>query len=145
MPVRPVWKIYIELAEDVMERSIHIDMAWCRRIWTLATRAHLVSVTGVYYSVLGGAFCSLGKDNKQYAYKASVLAIEQIKLAKKLKDPILECKCWLYFAEDLIQLGRLDRAENIIIRQKPFISSMNDFILSSMFEAVQEKLELGKK
>lgn len=54
------------------------------------------------------------------------MAIEQIKLAKKLKDPILECKCWLYFAEDLIQLGGVDKAEEIITRQKPFVERNGD-------------------
>lgn len=60
------------------------------------------------------------------AYKAGVLAIEQIKLAKKLKDPILECKCWLYFAEDLIQLGHLTKVDKIIMRQKEFILAIHD-------------------
>ncbi|OBZ89477.1 hypothetical protein A0J61_02484 [Choanephora cucurbitarum] len=62
-----VYRIYIELAEDYIPRSSRLNMTWYRRIWTLATRAHLISFTGVYYSVLGGAFCSLGKDNRQYA------------------------------------------------------------------------------
>ncbi|KAI8076505.1 uncharacterized protein B0P05DRAFT_588156 [Gilbertella persicaria] len=119
--------LYIMLdTAHYVSRSMRVYMPWCKRIWTLVTRAHRMAVTGVYYSVLGGAFCSLGKNNKDYAYKASILAIEQIKLAKKLKDPILECKCWLYFAEDLIQLGQLDKAEKMISHQQSFILSMQD-------------------
>jgi hypothetical protein len=39
-------------------------------------------------------------------------------LAKKLQDPVLECKCWIYYAEGLIQLGKLKKAALIIERQK---------------------------
>lgn len=134
-------------ADNYIQRSFTVNMSWCRRMWSLASRAHMISVTGVYYSVLGGAYCSLGKSNSKYvsfcilfikyinktikyikkqAYKAGALAIEQIKLAKKLKDPILECKCWLYFAEDVIQLGGVDKAEDIITRQKPFVERNGD-------------------
>lgn len=60
------------------------------------------------------------------------MAIEQIKLAKKLKDPILECKCWLYFAEDVIQLGNVNKAEKIITRQKSFIERNGDAMVMYM-------------
>jgi hypothetical protein len=49
-----------------VQRSIRINMSWCRRMWSLASRAHMIAVTGVYYSVLGGAYCSLGKSNTKY-------------------------------------------------------------------------------
>lgn len=60
------------------------------------------------------------------AYKAGILAVEQIKLAQRLKDPILECKCWLYFAEDLIQLGKLKTAKKIIKLQRKFVQSLQE-------------------
>ena len=47
-------------------RSIRINMDWCRRMWSLSCREHMIAVTGVYYSVLGGAYCSLGKSNSKY-------------------------------------------------------------------------------
>ncbi|KAI9473631.1 MAG: hypothetical protein EXX96DRAFT_312411 [Benjaminiella poitrasii] len=131
--------------KDYIPRSMIIDKAWCSRMWAIASRAHLLAVTGVYFSVLGGAFCSLGKSNTKYAYKAGVLAIEQIKLARKLKDPILECKCWLYFAEDLMQLKDFDKAEKIIIRQREFISTIGDSILENMLESVISKMNVAMK
>ncbi|PHZ16033.1 uncharacterized protein RHIMIDRAFT_56225 [Rhizopus microsporus ATCC 52813] len=110
--------------------STRLNMAWSRRMWTLASEADRIAFTGVYYSVLGGAYCSLGKQNTQYAYKASELAVRQIQLARKLKDPILECKCWLYFAEDLIQLKRFKKAQKVITRQKQFIELMQSNVVS---------------
>jgi hypothetical protein len=68
------------------------------------------------------------------------LAIEQIKLAQRLKDPILECKCWLYYAEDLIQLSRFKTAKYIITRQAKFVESMNESTVSihQFFVSVQD-------
>ncbi|KAL4212085.1 actin protein 5 [Rhizopus microsporus] len=120
--------------------STRLNMAWSRRMWTLASEADRIAFTGVYYSVLGGAYCSLGKQNARYAYKASELAIRQIQLARKLKDPILECKCWLYFAEDLIQLKRFKKAQKIITYQKRFIELMQNDVLSSMLDSVTVKM-----
>ena len=99
-------------------------------MWALASRANLISFTSVYYSVLGGAYSSLSKANAHYAYKAGSLAIHQIKFAQWLKDPILESKCWLYYAEDLIQLHRFKRVDKIIARQLAFAQQLNDSIVS---------------
>ncbi|KAK4511097.1 uncharacterized protein ATC70_012308 [Mucor velutinosus] len=139
----PVTLFVLLDADSYVQRSCTVNMSWCRRMWSLASRAHMISVTSVYYSVLGGAYCSLGKSNSKYAYKAGALAIEQIKLAKKLKDPILECKCWLYFAEDVIQLGEVEKAETIITRQKGFVEQNGDAVLKSMLEAVEGKLDVA--
>ncbi|KAL7320539.1 hypothetical protein PS15m_000419 [Mucor circinelloides] len=140
---KPVTFFVLLDTDSYVRRSFTVNMSWCRRLWSLASRAHMISVTGVYYSVLGGAYCSLGKSNSKYAYKAGALAIEQIKLAKKLKDPILECKCWLYFAEDVIQLGEVQKAETIITRQRSFIEQNGDAMLKSMLDAVQGKLDIA--
>ncbi|KAG2207899.1 hypothetical protein INT47_010883 [Mucor saturninus] len=135
--------LIILLDKRYIIRSAVVNMSWCRRMWSIASRAHMIAITGVYYSVLGGAYCSLGKSNTKYAYKAGALAIEQIKLAKRLKDPVLECKCWLYFAEDLIQLGNIQKAHKIIQRQLEFVDSIHDPALSSMLESVISKLDVA--
>lgn len=54
------------------------------------------------------------------ALKAGSLAIRQIQLAKKLNDTVQECKCWLYYAEDLIHLGKLAKARRILEKQYRF-------------------------
>ncbi|KAI9362689.1 hypothetical protein BD770DRAFT_381586 [Pilaira anomala] len=118
-------------------------MSWCKRLWSISSRAHFIAITGVYFSVLGGAYCSLGKSNTKYAYKAGALAIEQIKLAQRLKDSVLECKCWLYYAEDLIQIGKLKKANKIISRQAKFVESIHDPALTSMLDAVLEKVDVA--
>lgn len=59
--------LYVVLnPRNYVSRSVTINMNWCKRLWSLETRAHMISVTGVYYSVLGGAYCSLGKSNTKY-------------------------------------------------------------------------------
>lgn len=142
---RKVEAIFIVLdRSDWIKRSLILDMSWCRRMWSVFSKAHLIAVTSTYYSVLGGAYCSLGKSNTKYvswrsideshallifdsqSYKAGLLAMEQIKLAQRLKDPILECKCWLYYAEDLIQLGKLKEAQRIITLQRKFVDSLQE-------------------
>lgn len=52
--------------EQYVSRSVKINLKWCKRLWSLQARAHMISFAGVYYSVLGGAFCSLGKSNSKY-------------------------------------------------------------------------------
>lgn len=37
---------------------------------------------------------------------------------------MLECKCWIYYAEGLIQLGKLKKAALIIERQKNMVMDM---------------------
>ncbi|CAG8713884.1 217_t:CDS:2, partial [Racocetra fulgida] len=55
---------------------------------------------------------------------AKKFAINQIKLAKKLQDPELECKCWIYYSEGLIQLGKFKKAKMIIEQQKTFVTNV---------------------
>lgn len=58
--------LFILLDKDYIAKSAVVNMSWCRRMWSIASRAHMIAVTGVYYSVLGGAYCSLGKSNTKY-------------------------------------------------------------------------------
>ncbi|KAG2223269.1 hypothetical protein INT45_006995, partial [Circinella minor] len=132
--------IHIGLKNNYIQRSCQLpNLSWARRMWALASRANLISFTSVYYSVLGGAYSSLSKANAHYAYKAGSLAIHQIKFAQWLKDPILESKCWLYYAEDLIQLHRFKRVDKIIAHQLAFAQQLNDPILLKMCESVQTR------
>lgn len=93
----------------------------------------MISFTGTYYAVLGGAYSSLSKADAKYAHKAGNLALQQIKLAQWLKNPVVETKCWLYYAEDLIQLHQFNRARKIIRKQLRFATQMQDKIVSSFF------------
>ncbi|CDH50132.1 predicted protein [Lichtheimia corymbifera JMRC:FSU:9682] len=141
-PTKTPFAIVIDMAlsDEYLYRGCRLsNLSWSRRMWAVASRADLLAFTSVFYSVLGGAYSSLSKANANYAYKAGSLAFQQIKLAQWLKDPILESKCWLYFAEDLIQLGRFRRADKIIARQWRFAHALNDRILLTMCESVQAK------
>ncbi|KAI9027580.1 hypothetical protein CLU79DRAFT_584652 [Phycomyces nitens] len=144
LPGAPI-ELWVELdIKSYMERMNRIpSMSWARMMWTIASRADIVAFTGVYFSVLGGAYSSLGKTNKFFAHKAKALALRQIKLAQWLKDPILECKCWLYYAEDLLQLGKFKRATAIIKRQTAYADLLNDGILLNMCQSVYAKREMA--
>ncbi|EXX73620.1 hypothetical protein RirG_058720 [Rhizophagus irregularis DAOM 197198w] len=100
-----------------------------------------------FFSVLGGAYSALGRYKKEHAEKAKHLARNQIVLAKKLQDPVLECKCWIYYAEGLIQLGKLKKAALIIERQKNMVMDMlkGDDTLLSMCENAKLKLMVNSK
>lgn len=112
-----------------------------KRLWSSWIRDGIMQFTGLYFAVLGGAYSSLAKANSRYvsscsctglffysailriivgiwqAKKAGSLAKRQIRLAQLVNDPVQECKCWLYYAEDLIHLGKLDRAKRILKAQ----------------------------
>ncbi|KAI8143641.1 hypothetical protein BJV82DRAFT_611233 [Fennellomyces sp. T-0311] len=142
----PVATNYSFIAIDILLKDNYIwrscrlpNMSWARRMWGLASRASMISFTSMYYSVLGGAYSSLSKANANYAYKAGSLAIQQIKFAQWLRDPILESKCWLYYAEDLIQLHKFKRADKIVARQLEFAEQIGDPILLKMCDSVLAK------
>lgn len=63
---QPIDILFLVLVKDYITRSIRINMSWCRKMWSISSRAHYIAVTGVYFSVLGGAYCSLGKSNTKY-------------------------------------------------------------------------------
>lgn len=70
---RKVEAIFVVLdTSESIKKSTTIDMSWCRRMWSIFSKAHLVAITSVYYSVLGGAYCSLGKSNSKYVSWKSV-------------------------------------------------------------------------
>ncbi|CAO3702536.1 unnamed protein product [Rhizopus stolonifer] len=119
----------ILLQPDYLSRSFRINWNESRQWWNLASQSDKTAFVSVYYSVLGGAYCSLGKQNSRYAYRAGELALKQIRLAQDLKDPLLESKCWLYFAEDLIQLKRFKSVEKILSFQRSFVEKMQDSVV----------------
>ncbi|ORX45329.1 hypothetical protein DM01DRAFT_1340139 [Hesseltinella vesiculosa] len=107
--------------------------------WKVSAKEDLVAFYSVYYSVLGGAYSSLGKTNAKYAVKAGSLAQRQIQMAQWLQDPILECKCWLYYAEDMIMQGRLDQAQQILVKQQLIANKHHNTTLQSMTSFVRKK------
>ncbi|CAG8507530.1 3145_t:CDS:2 [Paraglomus occultum] len=120
------------------------ELAWSKRIYTLFVHQRILELQSTFFSVLGGAYSGLGRYSKQHADKARRLALRQIRTAQRLKDPILETKCWIYYAEGLIQLGKLNKAQKIIALQKE-ICSRNLMLLQEdtvlkMCENAQMKL-----
>jgi hypothetical protein len=125
-------------------------------LWKSWARDEMMQFTGIYFAVLGGAYSSLAKANSRYvscitashrgigsqlqklnfnslapqALKAGSLAIHQIKLAQLLNDTVQECKCWLYYAEDLIHLGKLAKARRILRKQYQFAKDSQNGLVS---------------
>jgi hypothetical protein len=80
----------------------------------LYAQQSIITFTGVYYSVLGGAHSTLGRTDRRHAYQAGQLAKRQIILARRLGYPSLECRCLAYYAEFYIQIKRYRRAAQLI-------------------------------
>jgi hypothetical protein len=70
------------------------------------------------------------------------LAKRQIRLAQLVNDPIQECKCWLYYAEDLIHLRKLRKAEKILEAQLDYVSDLQNSVvrLLSLTHHVNEQM-----
>ncbi|RUS32456.1 hypothetical protein BC938DRAFT_475350 [Jimgerdemannia flammicorona] len=114
------------------------------RLYTLAALQIRYGFTGTYIAVLGGAYSALGKYKEKYARKAGELALQQIKLAQLMRDPVQESKCWLYYAEDCIGVGMLKTAVRIIRKQRTFAKKTHDETLIKMCESTRGKLEAAR-
>ncbi|RUP50536.1 hypothetical protein BC936DRAFT_138691 [Jimgerdemannia flammicorona] len=114
------------------------------RLYTLAALQTRYGFTGTYIAVLGGAYSALGKYKEKYARKAGELALQQIKLAQLMRDPVQESKCWLYYAEDCIGVGMLKTAVRIIRKQRTFAKKTHDETLIKMCESTRGKLEAAR-
>ncbi|KAI8581796.1 hypothetical protein K450DRAFT_231213 [Umbelopsis ramanniana AG] len=113
--------ITLTVNSNYMQDSFTLgDIRCMKSLWRSWVRDGMMHFTGLYFAVLGGAYSSLAKANSRYALKAGSLAIRQIQLAQKLNDTVQECKCWLYYAEDLIHLGKLAKARRILRKQYRF-------------------------
>lgn len=62
-----------------------------------------------------------------------MLAKRQIRLAQLVNDPIQECKCWLYYAEDLIHMRKLRKAEKILEDQLAYVSDQQSSVVRLVF------------
>ncbi|CAO3591145.1 unnamed protein product [Absidia cylindrospora] len=108
--------------------------------WRVAVKEDMMAFASVYFSVLGGAYSSLGKSNQKYAFKAGALAKRQIKLARWHQDAELECKCWLYYAEDMVMQGRFRKAARILANQRLVANRLQNNMLTTMCDFVLLKL-----
>ncbi|KAL5962008.1 hypothetical protein TSMEX_010321 [Taenia solium] len=67
-----------------------------------------------WLSTLGGGFSSLGDKFKDAAEIAGEISLRQMYLALSMKIPVFQARCRLFFAQSLMQRGRLKAAELII-------------------------------
>ncbi|KAH8549141.1 hypothetical protein BGW37DRAFT_121809 [Umbelopsis sp. PMI_123] len=139
-------KVTLTVPPDFIQRSFLIgDIRCMQSLWKSWARDEMMQFTGIYFAVLGGAYSSLAKANSRYALKAGSLAIHQIKLAQLLNDTVQECKCWLYYAEDLIHLGKLAKARRILRKQYQFAKDSQNGLLQKMCQSVHHKLEVKEQ
>ncbi|KAH9286774.1 Uncharacterized protein ECG_01556 [Echinococcus granulosus] len=67
-----------------------------------------------WLSTLGGGFSSLGDKFEDAAEIAGEISLRQMYLALSMKIPVFQARCRLFFAQSLMQRGRLKAAELII-------------------------------
>jgi hypothetical protein len=114
---------------DSMKLSIGPDLNWSKKLMYLFCFKRYIEFCSVYYSVIGGAFSSLGKKSILNARKAGILAKRQIAIAKSVDDSVSESRCWIYYAESLIQQNRFSKAKKIIDTQSKFAVNSKDSIV----------------
>jgi hypothetical protein len=123
------------------------------RVWTSWARDGVMQFTGLYFAVLGGAYSSLAKANSHYVsvvpvrldhirIEMIVLTMHRLEKQQLVNDPIQECKCWLYYAEDLIHLRKLRKAEKILEAQLDYVSDLQNSVvrLLSLTHHVNEQM-----
>ncbi len=70
-----------------------------------------------WLSTLGGAYSNLGDHSEEFAVKAGVNAVKQMKIALEFNregDPSVLHRCWLFVAMSLMQQKRLKKSKTII-------------------------------
>ncbi|VDM35221.1 unnamed protein product [Hydatigera taeniaeformis] len=67
-----------------------------------------------WLSTLGGGFSCLGEKFEDAAEIAGEISLRQMYLAISMKIPVFQARCRLFFAQSLMQRGRLKAAELII-------------------------------
>ncbi|KAJ2961111.1 hypothetical protein NQZ79_g3620 [Umbelopsis isabellina] len=137
-------RIVLTVKDGYVSRSFRLGDSRCmERVWSSWARDGVMQFTGLYFAVLGGAYSSLAKANSQYARKAGILAKRQIRLAQLVNDPIQECKCWLYYAEDLIHMRKLRKAEKILENQRTYVSDQQNSVGGVGKSSVTTQLSLA--
>ncbi|VDD81327.1 unnamed protein product [Mesocestoides corti] len=67
-----------------------------------------------WLSTLGGGFSSLGEKFEDAAEIAGEISLRQMYLALSMKIPVFQARCRLFYAQSLMQRGRLKAAISII-------------------------------
>ncbi|XP_076344866.1 uncharacterized protein F58A4.6 isoform X2 [Tachypleus tridentatus] len=97
-----------------------------------------------WLSTLGGAYSALGDQFQYCAIEAGRISMQQLKVALRLGEPLLICRCRIFIAMSLLQLGYLKDTKHIIWSQYKFAKSaygQKDFRLSNMCKAVWAHLK----
>lgn len=88
-------------------------IAWCMTHPKIVERIQLEYMVSSL-STLGGAHSAMGEFYEQHSIKAGVVSVQQYAVALKMNNPILKARCKIYFAQSLMQRGRLKQAAKII-------------------------------
>ncbi|OXA52968.1 uncharacterized protein LOC110851199 [Folsomia candida] len=77
-----------------------------------------------WLSTLGGAFSALGDLSINYAQEAAEVSYKQMKIAWRMRDPLIEARCRLYIAISLLQRGALRTAKHMVQNEYRYALSL---------------------
>ncbi|XP_076344863.1 uncharacterized protein LOC143244314 isoform X1 [Tachypleus tridentatus] len=121
-----------------------MDKIWNYKIRILVAEQAVMENAMAWLSTLGGAYSALGDQFQYCAIEAGRISMQQLKVALRLGEPLLICRCRIFIAMSLLQLGYLKDTKHIIWSQYKFAKSaygQKDFRLSNMCKAVWAHLK----
>ncbi|KAL3857925.1 hypothetical protein ACJMK2_012550 [Sinanodonta woodiana] len=127
----------------VKEPKLHLSLGWCKRIECLVQKRVYMEEIMAWLSTLGGAFSSMGDYFDHFAEKAGKISMRQLKVAIEMGNPILASICRLFYAQSLMQRGKL-KLSKIIIRSENRIARQlktNDQQVVRICQALWSKLQ----
>ncbi|XP_033123508.1 uncharacterized protein LOC117122133 [Anneissia japonica] len=124
--------------------NIEADLKWCCHMLPYLKMRLVFEDAFSWLSTLGGAYSSLGDQFHHCASTAGRISEQQFSLAKKLGDPYLMSRCFVYLSLSLMQRGFLRHAKYILRKQYAFATQRDeiaDFKLVAMCKGVWCKLQ----
>ncbi|XP_022254517.1 uncharacterized protein LOC106470204 isoform X2 [Limulus polyphemus] len=91
-----------------------LDKIWNHKIQVLVTEQATMENAMAWLSTLGGAYSALGDQFQRCAIEAGRISMQQLKVALRLGEPLLICRCRIFIAMSLLQLGYLKDTKHII-------------------------------
>ncbi|XP_071946591.1 uncharacterized protein [Antedon mediterranea] len=105
---------------------IEADIRWCNYMLPYLTMRLEFEDAFSWLSTLGGAYSSLGDQFHQCASVAGRISQQQFILAKKIGDPYLMSRCYVFLSLSLMQRGFLKYAQFILRKQFAFATQREE-------------------
>ncbi|KAK3594762.1 hypothetical protein CHS0354_030701 [Potamilus streckersoni] len=119
--------LYVPYLIDIRVKGpkLHLSVGWCKRIECLVQKRVYMEELMAWLSTLGGAFSSMGDYFDHFAEMAGKISLKQLKVAIEMGNPMVASRCRLFYAQSLMQRGKLRQSKTIIRSESRFASQHN--------------------